>query len=287
MELFRHHWFPMKEIILNDWMTTAKNPVHSILTSGDDVKPHRHLFYEIFYILDGSIRHCINGTEQILYPGDIVFQNLSDVHFFYRDPKTVCTHRDNFFQVDFFESVCDFIGSDFKQAYMQNQLTKIVSLPFEKIERYEKQLSNIAVSIDTNSAYTLANQKTICVSLLNCLITEEIQNDISYYPIWFKELLSRFHMNDFWRAGLDAILEPFHFSRSYMCRTFQQYMGCTMTDYLNDIRLQQAAYQLLYTDNTVLSICYAVGFSSISYFNSIFKKKYGLSPRAFRMHRER
>ena len=92
-------------------------------------------------------------------------------------------------------------------------------------------------------------------------------------------------MNDYLQAGLDLILEPFHFSRPYMCRAFQRYLGCTMTEYLNDIRLQQAAYRLLYTDDTVLSICNTVGISSVSYFNTIFKKKYGASPQNFRKTR--
>lgn len=276
----------MKPIILNDWMTTQKNPLHSIITDNDDVLPHYHLFYEIFYILDGSIRHSVNGTERILYPGDIVFLNLTDMHCFYRDPNTTCRHRDIVIRVDFFESVCDFIGADFKQAYMDNRLSKVVSLPQEQMEQYEKNLSNAALSLDTNSVFKLANIRALCVSLLNCLITSEVQNDIEYYPIWFKELLSRFHMNDYLQAGLDQILEPFHFSRSYMCRAFQNYMGCTMTDYLNNIRLQQAAYRLQYTDDTILSISNAVGISSVSYFNGIFKKKYGVSPRAFRKRRE-
>ncbi len=42
----------------------------------------------------------------------------------------------------------------------------------------------------------------------------------------------------------------------------------------------------LYHWNLPTEICYAVGFSSISYFNSIFKKKYGVSPRAFRKGRD-
>lgn len=276
----------MKPVILNDWLTTPSTPMHSIITADDDIIPHYHLFYEIVYILDGSIRHSVNGDERVLHPGDIVFLNLTDLHCFYRTPDTICRHRDIVIRTDFFESVCDFIGPDFKKAYMNNQLSKVLSLPFEQIEHFERILSNAALFLDTSSAFKYANIRTLCVSLLNVLIMEEIQNDIAYYPVWLRELLSRFHMNDYLRDGLDRILEPFHFSRSYMCRAFQHYIGCTMTDYLNDVRLQQAAYRLQYTDETVLSICYAVGFSSISYFNSIFKKKYGVSPRTFRKGRD-
>ena len=275
----------MKPMILNDWVTTPQNPLHSILTAGNDILPHYHLFYEIVYIIDGSIRHSVNGMERMLHPGDMVFLNLTDCHCFYRTQDTVCCHRDIFIRPEFFESVCDFIGQDFKQAYMMNRLSKVISLPFEQSEHFERMLSNASLLLDSNSAFKDAHIRMLCVSLLNFLTMKEIQTDIDYYPVWLRELLSRFHMNDYLQAGLDLILEPFHFSRPYMCRAFQRYLGCTMTEYLNDIRLQQAAYRLLYTDDTVLSICNTVGISSVSYFNTIFKKKYGASPQNFRKTR--
>ena len=60
----------MKPMILNDWVTTPQNPLHSILTARDDILPHYHLFYEIVYIIDGSIRHSVNGMERMLHPDD-------------------------------------------------------------------------------------------------------------------------------------------------------------------------------------------------------------------------
>lgn len=268
--------------LLHDWMSTPEMPFHSKITEDSDRTYHLHEFYEIFYILEGSIAHEVNGEVCMLHAGDIGFLNLTDTHSFLREPGNTCKHRDIVIQVDFFESVCEFIGTDFKQAYINNQLPKIVSLPFERIERYESRIINTIAFSDMNTNLNMAIIKALLVSLLNCLIEEEKQNNTQYYPMWFSNLLGRFHMNECLKAGLDNILAPFHFTKPYMCRTFQKYMGCTMTDYLNDIRLQQAAFQLQYTDDTILSICNAVGFSSVSYFNTVFKRKYGMAPNTFR-----
>lgn len=270
-------------ILLNDWMTSPEMPFHSKITEyGDDNIFHTHNFYEIFYILEGSITHVLNGETRVLHTGDIVFLNQTDVHSFLREPGNTCKHRDIVIRTDFFDSVCEFIGEQFRLAYASNALPKIISLPFDRIERYERRLVNVILTNEIYSDFKMAVLRTLCVSLLNSMIEEEAQRDNDYYPAWFRELLGRFHMNDFLKAGLDQILEPYHFSKSYMCRTFQNYMGCTMTDYLNDIRLQQAAFQLQYTDKTILSICNNIGFSSVSYFNTIFKRKYHVSPKAFR-----
>lgn len=270
-------------ILLNDWMTSQKIPFHSKITeNGDDNIFHFHNFYEIFYILEGSITHVLNNVTRTLQPGDIVFLNQTDVHSFLRSPGNTCKHRDIIVQTDFFDAILDFMGENFHDAYKQNRLPKIISLSMNRIEDYENRIVNTILSSHIDSEYKTSAYKALCVSLLNCLLEQDRQQSEDYYPKWFQELLGRFQMNDFLLAGLDTIIEPFHFSKSYLCRAFKHYMGCTMTDYLNDIRLQHAAFQLQYTDETILSICNSIGFSSISYFNTIFHRKYGMTPSTFR-----
>lgn len=272
-----------KIVQLNDWLTNEEMPLHSKITEdGDHNIFHTHDFYEIFYILEGSIEHEINGTRTRLYAGDIVFTNPSDVHSFFREPGNRCKHRDIIIRPQFFQTVCHFIDENFQYAYDKNLLPKVVRLSKEKLESYENRIINVILTSSTNATFHLASAKTLCVSLLNNLIEGEKKQVDNHYPMWFRELLARFHMNDFLREGLDEILSPFHFSHSYMCRVFHKYLNCTMTDYLNEVRLQQATFLLQYTDETILSICHDVGFSSISYFNKLFRKKYGMSPNEFR-----
>ena len=59
-------------------------------------------------------------------------------------------------------------------------------------------------------------------------------------------------------------------------------MGMPFTTYLNDYRLTLAAKSLLETHKAVLEIASECGFENLSYFNRIFKKKYGITPREYR-----
>lgn len=271
-------------VVLNDWMTTSEMPFHSKITEGDDDNIyHSHEFYEIFYIIDGTISYDINGRTLQLSTGDMGFVNLNDIHSFFRGSNNTCKHRDIIIRTDFFEEVCRFIGEDFFEAYANSNLSKIISIPFSTIENYEEKISKLlTASSDFHPNFQLSHFKTLLVSLLNCLLEENHKLDNNYYPMWFSDLLGRFNMNDFLINGLDAILQPYHFNRAYMCRVFQKYMNCTMTEYINEIRLQHAAFKLTHTDNTIATICNSVGFASVSYFNSLFKKKYGISPNNFR-----
>lgn len=272
----------MDLVVLEDWMTTPEHPFNSKITEYGDEIVHKHQFYEIFYILEGAIDHVLNGEMRTLHAGDMVFLNQTDIHSFCREEGNTCKHRDIIIHTDFFEAICSFMGDSFREAYHNNTFPKTLRLSLEQMEDYENRITNAILTSSTNSEFRMASTRALCVSLLNHLVEEKIRHNDAYYPMWFRELLGRFHMNDYLRVGLDDILEPFHFNKSYLCRRFRQYTGYTMTEYLNQIRLQQAAFQLQHTDNTILSVCNNVGFSSVSYFNKLFKKTYGVTPKAFR-----
>ena len=275
----------MDYMVLDDWMTTAEHPFNSKITEYGDEVVHKHQFYEIFYILEGSINHILNGEMRTLHTGDMVFLNLDDIHYFQREEGSTCKHRDIIMHTDFFESLSDFLGDEFKNAYQNNLLPKVLSLSLEQMENYEHRITNAILTSSMKSEYRMASTRALCISLLNHLVEERIRHNDAYYPMWFRELLGRFHMNEYLRVGLDDILKPFHFNKSYLCRRFRQYTGYTMTEYLNRIRLQQAAFQLQYTDNTIISVCSNVGFSSVSYLNKLFKQTYGVSPKDFRKNK--
>lgn len=276
----------MDFLVLDDWMTTPEHPFNSKITEYGDEVVHKHQFYEIFYILEGSIVHVLNGEARTLQAGDMVFLNLDDIHYFLREEGNTCKHRDIIIHTKFFDELSSFLGEEFKTAYCTNLFPKVLTLSLEQMENYEHRITNAILTSSMRSEYQLSSTRALCISLLNHLVEERIRHNDAYYPMWFRELLGRFHMNEFLRVGLDDILEPFHFNKSYLCRRFRQYTGCTMTEYLNQIRLRQAAFQLQYTDNTILSVCNNVGFSSVSYFNKLFKATYGVSPKNFRKNRK-
>ena len=116
-------------------------------------------------------------------------------------------------------------------------------------------------------------------NLLHSKITRSIEIKSTN---WFDSLLKRFESESLVKQGLDAILEPYYFNKSYLCRIFKKNMKMTMTEYLNNKRLEFAAYLLKTTDQSIAYIINDVGFSSVPYFNKIFKEKYGCSPQKFR-----
>ena len=72
------------------------------------------------------------------------------------------------------------------------------------------------------------------------------------------------------------------FDPSYFCRIFKSAIGATFTEYLNFVRICKAEKMIAKGENSILEIADAVGFSSVSYFNRIFRKYHSCSPSYYR-----
>lgn len=68
------------------------------------------------------------------------------------------------------------------------------------------------------------------------------------------------------------------YSKSHFMKFFKAHMGTGFIEYLNDYRLTIAERLLRTSDATVLEIAEKSGFDNLSYFNRMFKRKYGQSP---------
>lgn len=71
-------------------------------------------------------------------------------------------------------------------------------------------------------------------------------------------------------------------SRSAFSSFFKLRTGRTLSDYLIEIRLGNAARMLVDTNKSISEICYDCGFNNLSNFNRIFKSRKGSTPREFR-----
>jgi len=67
---------------------------------------------------------------------------------------------------------------------------------------------------------------------------------------------------------------PFHFQR-----LFSNAMGETPKEYVQRLRLEQTAYKLQITDESVFDICLSVGFKNHETFTRAFRRYFGISPR--------
>ncbi|MCZ8214762.1 MAG: AraC family transcriptional regulator, partial [Cyclobacteriaceae bacterium] len=71
-------------------------------------------------------------------------------------------------------------------------------------------------------------------------------------------------------------------SESAFCKFFKRLTGKTYSDYVNEVRIGRACERILDTDKTIAETAYASGFESLTYFNRVFLRKKGLTPKQYR-----
>lgn len=262
-----------------DYATTEEIPMSFKITSSGDKSPHTHSFVEIFYIVNGSIPHKLDGgVTETLSVGDMFIIMPEHIHTFLRNNTHVCSHRDIIIRESFFREVCNFIDPSVYGKLASGEISCKTSLSPLIISSFEKKISILNQMLPTTISQKKAIIKTFAVSLLEPFLTNTTEKHFSNFPSWFKELLNRFNMIDYMKEGLNEILKPFNYDKKYLCRVFKKFMGTTMTEYLNHIRLDYALNMIQNTNKNILDIAQDLGFSSVSYFNVIFKKRYGITP---------
>ncbi len=83
-------------------------------------------------------------------------------------------------------------------------------------------------------------------------------------------------------ANLYEEMDNIDLSRKRMVEIFKEEFGITPSQYMNDLRYEEAKNLLTQSNNEVIDIAYSVGFGSLSAFYKFFKKRTGLSPAAYR-----
>ena len=89
--------------------------------------------------------------------------------------------------------------------------------------------------------------------------------------------------NRFKKITLDQAASTANLSKEAFCRFFKLRTRKTFTQYVIQLRINEAQKLLVETDLGISEIAYRVGFENLSYFNRSFKNTTGRSPRSFRV----
>ena len=245
--------------------------------------PHYHDELEFLPIYRGTLCCKADGVEYVAHGGDIIFVFPGVIH------ETYCPETDTKWGLLQFR----------ESNYLDTEIRKIIkySVKFQDLEGAPVRIlrsKDLFDSIDMllseckekQKAYDIMTRSYI-FRILGILYRENIlsNSEETFKSSSVQKILPAIiYINKNFAAdiSLDVISDMLNFDRSYFCRIFKSATGATFTEYLNFVRVCKAEKKLSSTTTSILSIAYEVGFSSLSYFNKVFKKYKGCSPSAYR-----
>ena len=106
--------------------------------------------------------------------------------------------------------------------------------------------------------------------------SEPIRSAIAYMKAHYAEKLT-----------LGAVAGHVSFNPEYFSRRFTKETGLNFVTYLNNLRMGRAVELLERTDKKIYEIAEEVGYSSVSYFSTAFKKTFGQNPNEYQLRARR
>ncbi|HCE44621.1 MAG TPA: hypothetical protein DET40_13835 [Lentisphaeria bacterium] len=256
------------------------NSLFSVTSMG-----HTHDFMEVFLISKGSIRHLVNGKEQKLVEGDLVFIRPEDTHYFrqYRDSE--CELINLAFNIRWFNEMNIFFQPEFSLEYpLKEYLPEIRRLGLAEKKYIYDRMTGGGEMLLQNPADAGVYFKILTAEILSMFKKRNIGDaQAKNLPVWIERILSEMKKKENFKKGLPALRKLACRSDEHTSRSFRLYLDTTPTDFINELRIKYAASCLLNSDEKIDFISIDSGFDNLSHFYHTFKKIYGGSPRKYRL----
>ncbi|MDQ0339362.1 AraC-like DNA-binding protein [Caldalkalibacillus uzonensis] len=248
----------------------------SIHSKGEHVSEHYHNVYQILYALDGEGTIILDGREYVFSKDCIVLIVPNSVH-------SIQAHTKLAVLVFAFSRMA--LGLFGEQGILNifNNKSKHYELdPFTASE--VRQLLRKMLFEQTDYDY-LCQFATPVYLLETLLILARLHtvtrcNDANE----MRSLRIREYINTHYFENITAqhLASRFGISTRYMNDIFKAKFNETPLQYLQKVRINRAKELLLETDKDIISICFEVGYESLSTFYRTFRNLTGISPNKFR-----
>lgn len=252
------------------------------------VPTHWHDEIELIVIKKGEGIVRVDLVQFEVKAGDIIFILPGQLHSIEQKDKLIMEYENILFKPDILKGRGgDFCSDNFLRPLVEGSVD-FPSLINDEISYYE-EFSDCIKNIDELCStrpfgYQLAIKshlfKILFLIISNHMINQKIKHKKSLDKV--KLVLSYVHENYAKQISVSEMADICYYSQSHFMKFFKASMGMGFTQYLNEYRLETASRLLLATSDSVLDIAMRTGFENLSYFNRIFKRKYGVAPGQYR-----
>lgn len=259
---------------------------HVLLHPQEQIGAHSQDTWELSYILRGSGTRTLGCCREAFREGDVVLVAPGMLHQWLFDGNDVDGHGNiENITVSFsphwlhslvaaipeYEPVVDWLdglnGSiRFYKAHSAAIRTVLVQM------EHEKPCERVASLLRLLSVIYGSQQYAIAANVSDADNVEERLKKIDVFLV----------CNYLRSVSLGDVARHVGMSRSALCSFYRKHTGSTIFYRIVSLRLAMAKRLLATADMSVAQCCYNSGFNDIPYFNRVFKKAVGLSPKEYR-----
>lgn len=254
-----------------------------------EFKWHYHPEYELTYIIKGKGFRLIGNSYEEYTDGDLILlgPNLphtwsGELNYEFASEAIVIQFSREFIQpfLNLKESVLinkllenSNRGLSFHDTNKE-VITKIIDLV--EIKGFDRILKLLS-ALELLSATEI---RTLASNSFHNIVSKESEIRINKVCLFIQNNFSE-------KISLKQIADLIYTTESNFCKFFKKATGKTYSDYLNEIRINEASRLLLQSEKTINQIAFECGFDTLSYFNRVFLRKKKMTPSLFRKGKKR
>lgn len=264
------------------------------------VSPHWHEEMELIYLKKGLFRTWLNTREALIESPAIVCIHAGELHCLELPAgamESAIVFNLNILSFEHYDAIQakllrPLMDGRLKMPPLLGESSPIfpqIRNFYEQIEQRVRQM-NICPDEDELMKNSLYLQiKALLFNLLailyqnNCLIpVREINNENEQQIQNLKKVLRYIGENYASPIRLEELAGLVNLNPQYFCRYFKENMGKTATEYINEVRIENAAEALAETSDKIITIAENTGFENMGYFIRRFKAEKGITPSEYR-----
>lgn len=246
---------------------------------------HTHDYIEIFYLRSGVCNYIVDGNEFHLSSGELFIVPPGVFHCTRYEGVVNCERVVVSIALALIPSSFSTSHPDILEAISRSSKIVLSKKGRIKVDEYIDLMLHENTLPDDFSSEMLVMQTLLLLLTIkrtgvfvyealrvNNSLPYDIEQAMHYIAINYAESLT-----------LEDVALHIGLSATYLSKKFKKVTGNSFSEYINYIRLRQAAQKLLTTDDRITQISYDCGFNSSNYFKDCFKKNYKMSPREYRI----
>ena len=247
------------------------------------VLEHHHDYFELMLVEQGQVHHWINGVEEVLEQGHLVFLRPTDTHALHAVSGTGARILNVMFRQESAAHLLERYREDVAGRFFWRSGPLPVTLRLRGPQR--ERAVNTMLTLQTSHRGLARIEHFLLSVMTHVLDAAEVVDDRA--PGWLLEACRAARDPRVFRLGAEGFRAAAGRSQEHVCRQARRYLGLSPTQYVNRIRMQHAAMLLAGTDRGLTDVAADCWFENLSYFHRLFRDQYGTTPHSYRMrHRQ-
>lgn len=253
-----------------------------VLSDTEYFRPHFHDYYELFIMLEGCAWHFVNSTRIRIEKGTIVFIRPKDTH----DYLCMNGHQFSMLNITFTQKTAEelfsYLGQGFHSELLLNaELPPSALMDEREFSRFNSRMDSIR-AIDPNQRETLKTALRILLMEMFVSHFSTLNDKTDIMPAWLDDFCNQLKKNGNFTNKLENLYSLTDRSREHLSRSMKKYVGMTVSEYVNNLRLQYIVNMLDNSNHSISDIIFDSGFGNISWASELFKKRFGVTMSEYR-----